>query len=171
MKGQTLGTELPATFQTDLKEAHECENKLKKLFEQNYNCTVITSQELGSFPDWDLSVELHDTNYSFTVEVKQDKQTAVTKNIAVEYQRTLKDGTVRPTCISTSQATIWAYHISNTFYLIDTVTLRQIIKDKLYFKAVDNAGDGNRASIYLFKKDVFLKYAENINKIIKENIK
>lgn len=168
MKGVQIGTETEteSTFHSDLNEAHECENRLKEIFEQNYNCSVSTSQAFGSFPDWDLKVLLHEQDYEFTIELKQDKMVWKTGNIAVEYQRTLKDGSKHPTCISVSKATIWAYYFNSTYYLIPTETLRQIIQDKLYFKAIEGAGDGNRAGVYLFQKDVFLKYATDIKEFI-----
>jgi hypothetical protein len=154
-----MAWETNSTFTKDLAAAHEVENKLAEIFRQNYDCTVTTSQDKGSFPEWDLSIFFKDENFTRTVEVKHDKMASVTGNIAVEYQRTMKDGTVRPTCISISQSDLYAYYFDGTFYIIDTDELRRMIADKKYFYTVHNSGDGQRASCYLFKKEEFLKHA------------
>ena len=156
MKGVRIGSEEEATFQTQLTEAHIVENRLAEYFKTNYNCTVKTSQELGSFPAWDLSIDFIDEDVNITFECKQDKLVWKTKNVAVEWQRTLKDGTVKPTCISISQAEIYAYYFNSCYWLIPTDKLRQLISDN-NFTIKHNAGDGSRASVYLIPVDVFKK--------------
>lgn len=146
-------------FTTDLAQAHKIENKLADLFRNNINCTVTTSQDLGSFSDYDLKVDFTDEKFSKTIEVKEDKWVRTTGNIAVEFQRTFSDGTVRPTCISISKSDLYAYYLVNEFFIIDTDELRRLIADKKYFFIANNSGDGGRASCYLFKKEVFCKSA------------
>ncbi len=156
MKGTQLGSEEEASFKTDLTEAHIVENRLAEYFKTNYNCTVKTSQDLGSFPAWDLSVDFIDEGVNVTVECKQDKLVWKTGNVAIEFQRTLKDGTVKPTCISISQAEIYAYYFNSSYWLTPTDKLRQMISDN-NFPVKHNAGDGNRASVYLVPVEVFKK--------------
>ena len=151
-----------AGFQQDLDRAHQKENNLKQYLEEHFDCTVNTSQDKGSFSDYDVKIFFTDFKIERTFEVKQDKKTQHTRNIAVEYQRTLASGEIRPTCISISKADVWAYWVGNTFWLIDTSDLRKMISDKLYKAVLSGAGEGNRASIYLFDKDVFFKHATNI---------
>ncbi|MDQ2718222.1 MAG: hypothetical protein M3Z26_00470 [Bacteroidota bacterium] len=155
-----------STFSQDLASAHEIENKLANQFRNNCDCTVTTSQEFGAFPDWDLKVHFDEQNIDLTVEVKNDKKAVITGNIAVEFQRTMKDGTVKPTCISVSKADLFAYYFDNQFYIIGTKKLRTIIKKQKYFYTANNAGDGERSSVYLFTKDVFKKYATPLNNLI-----
>jgi len=160
-----------STFTKDLAEAHQIENKLADIFRNNCNCTVTTSQEFGSFPDWDLSIKYNEENITRTIEVKNDKMTSITGNIAVEYQRTMKDGKVKPTCISISKSDLYAYHFDGNFYIIDTDELRRMIEQKKYFHTVHNSGDGGRASCYLFKKEVFLQSAVPIKEFLQKKIK
>ena len=167
MKGYQLHTEKTATFDTDLQEAHAVENLLGEQFKSKHNCIVTTSQDKGSFSDWDVSIEFLDYDTTRTFEIKHDKQTYRTGNVAVEWQRTMKDGSVRPTCISISKADVWAYYINSTFYLIDTEDLRQMIREEKYSRIMHNAGDGNRASIYLFSKEVFIKHAQTLKNLLK----
>jgi hypothetical protein len=163
MKGVQLNTNSTSTFDTDLLEAHEKENLFGKIFsESRHNCEITTSQDKGSFSDWDVKIYFTDHKKELTFEVKQDKMTQSTGNIAVEYQRTLKSGEIRPTCISISKADVWAYWVANSFWLIDTESLRQMIADKKYKADISGAGEGNRASVYLFDKKVFFKHAEPI---------
>lgn len=166
MKGFQIGTDKEATFETDLKEAHIIENKLGQMFSTKHDCIVETSQDKGSFSEYDVKIFFKDKSEEITFEVKQDKMTLITQNIAVEYQRTLASGEIRPTCISISKADVWAYWVQNTFWLIDRIALQKMIKDKKYKMIKYNAGDGGRASIYLFDKNVFFKHATNISKFL-----
>ncbi|MFL5808629.1 MAG: hypothetical protein ACJ749_03855 [Flavisolibacter sp.] len=160
MKGNQVNSTNPATFATDLGEAHKEENKLKEWFEGKYDCVATTTQDKGSFPGYDLSVHFNETNEDVTIEVKMDKKVATTGNIAVEFQRTLKNGTVKPTCINATTADVWVYIFHGRYHFIETVSLKQMIQDKLYTRIVNGAGDGDRASCYLFPVDVFKSYCD-----------
>ena len=165
MKRTKLSSKEEVTFQTDLSEAHKVENKLADYYKANYNCKVETSQKLGSFPAWDLSIYFIDHDVNLTFECKQDKM-VWTGNVAVENQRTLKNGIVQPTCISISKADICSYYFNGTYYLIPTDELRQMIKNKLYSVIVANAGGDNQTSIYLFPVNIFTKYATDIRTLL-----
>lgn len=148
MKGERLDGKGISTFSTDLQEAHEVENRLGETLVKQYSGRYETSQSMGSFPDWDVSYS-SPVEGTITFEVKQDKMSWKTGNIAIEFQRTLKDGTVKPTCLSISKADAYAYFIQDRFYIINTDELKQKIKSKQELKIVHGAGEGNRASCYL----------------------
>jgi len=148
MKGQRLDGKGVSTFHSDLKEAHQVENTLGKRLVNLYGGDYNTSQSFGSFPDWDVSYT-SGSGVEITFEVKQDKKAYSTGNVAIEFQRILKDGTVKPTCLSISKTDCYAYFISGVIYLISTNVLREKIKKSTTKKIVHGAGEGNKVSIFL----------------------
>lgn len=166
MKGERLDGKGVSTFQTDLEEAHQVEKRLGDEMVNLYGGSYITSQSLGSFPDWDVSFT-SDGGVEITFEVKQDKKADSTGNVAIEFQRILKDGTIRPTCLSISKADSYAYFIAGVIYLISTNVLRNKINKSRTKKIVHGAGEGNRASIYLIPVKEFKSWCTDKIKLDK----
>lgn len=144
-------------FKKDLQRANKKEHYLADLLKEKKEVeNVDCSSDLfdGSFSDWDLKIYFKDKS-EMTVELKEDKRVMETGNIAVEYERILKDGTVRPTCISISKSDLYCYNFNDNFYFIETKKLKELVKNKPIVKG----GDGMRSRCYLLKKEDYLKNA------------
>ena len=146
-----------STWQSDLANAHILENQFAERIQQLYPKAKIKQAPTGSsFSDWDIEVIW--PKGSITFEIKEDRQASEwSSNVAVEFGRTLKDGTYKPTCLSISKADCWVYYFHDTFWLIGAADLKELVKTAN--RTI--GGDGNKAHIYLVKKDKFLSKAHN----------
>ncbi|MFT3912252.1 MAG: hypothetical protein QM737_22685 [Ferruginibacter sp.] len=142
------------------------EDQLKESLEKIDGCTVITSQHLGAFSDWDLKLT-YPSGITVTVEVKEDKRCLETGNVAVELYRVKSNGEVRKTCISVSKADYFAYYLGEgQFYFIKTSALRELLQNRdLYYETF--GGDGGTARNAIFKREIIEGIAEFIYPITK----
>ena len=85
----------------------------------------------------------------------------ITKNVAVEFGRVVNGNKV-DSCISITEATWWVYFINNTFYFIETSTLKQLIKDNEF--RIGEGGAGERSRMYLIPLSLFLANAKAVKK-------
>lgn len=159
MKGYQQNSNKPATWQTDLAEAHLLEDNLANIFKNEFQGEVIQAPKDSSFTAYDILLNLD--NEDFTFEVKQDKNVHWSGNIAVELARTVNNE-YRPTGISATEADVFVYYFNKTYYLIHTQDLRQLIIKAYKTKG----GDGGRAHIALVPKDIFLSKAINLNNFL-----
>jgi len=110
----------------------------------------------GKFSKYDLKVYYNDiiTRY----EVKADRMTYKTNNIAIEYECFNK-----PSGINTTNADLYVYFeilpIGYILYLIPVDYIKKCIIDKKYLKEV-KGGDFNKSKIYLFNKSIFNRFVD-----------
>ena len=105
----------------------------------------------GCFKLYDVCVD------GVKYEVKADRQTHKTRNIAIEYECSGKGSG-----ITTTTADFYAYFIvipngMYHLYMIPTFILRKYISEEKYFRIV-SGGDGWRSKMYLFNISVFERY-------------
>ena len=82
--------------------------------------------------------ELGDIFDNRKVEVKSDLKAKDTGNLFIEYE-----SRGEPSGIAKTQADYWCFDIGHLFILIETETLKQIIRPKLGTKADLRGGDNN----------------------------
>ena len=137
------------TFKTDLQLGNEYEKQFKNELNEN----AVISQ--GKFKPYDLITET--TKY----EIKADRWTMKTGNIAIEYECFGK-----PSGITTTESDFYIYNVLNKDiikdgipivlrkYKIPTIIIKEYIKDKKFHKHICG-GDGNLSKMYLFKEKFF----------------
>lgn len=102
----------------------------------------------GKFLPYDLELTKGDITSKY--EVKADRMTIKTGNVAIEYECYDK-----PSGITTSEADYYAYFViknnANVFdlYLIPTATIKELIAQKKYKRSI-LGGDLNKSRMYLF---------------------
>ena len=129
----------------------------KKIIDLIPNDSYIIKE--GYFPYYD--VELTKDNVITKYEVKADRYTYKTGNIAIEFKCS-----GLPSGISKTQADYYAYFVVKPYnvynlYIIPT----QIIKDKinsLEYKRIIFGGDNKTSQMYIFSLDLFEEYRHNI---------
>jgi len=160
MKGfQTNGKR--STFFTDLKEAHKLEDNFALKLISEFGGITEQPDKSISFPAYDVAYTLDDE--TFTFELKQDKKVQWSGNFAVETGRII-NGVYKPTALSTTTADVWVYYALNSFFLIHSCDLKEIVKSCYQTKG----GDGDRAVIALVPKAKFLAKAINLKDFINE---
>ena len=122
-------------------------------------------KKAGCFKPYDLKV--YHNNKITRYEVKADRMTYKTKNIAIEYECRNK-----PSGITTTRAKKWAYFelIPNGYilYLIPVRRIRKFIDLNMY-KRTCSGGDNFQSQMYLFDRQVFKNYIIYHSKNIKKN--
>lgn len=111
----------------------------------------------GMFKEYDF--ELMYKNKVIKYEVKCDRLSYKTSNIAIEYECNNK-----PSGISTTTADYFAYFILSgkdksmyTLFIVPTEYIRKKIKEK-YYMYETTGGDRHLSRMYLFNVNVFLDY-------------
>jgi len=106
------------------------------------------------FKDWDFWLRSGDTKVFY--EVKKDKMTKRTGNVAIEFECSGK-----PSGISTTKADNYLYFIEgeNVYYEIPVDYIKQVIAENKYKRKV-RGGDDYRSHCYLFAREVFDDYRE-----------
>ena len=146
-----------STFASDLKQGQYFE----KLFIETYITSkhVENSSSKGIFKEWDIKTT-DSVGTEILYEIKSDGKGHFTNNVCIEYAYNDK-----PSGITATKADFWCHYIPSPNYTqnkyklikIDTLTLRQMIADKMYkFKC--KGGDMNKASMYLFPLALFANY-------------
>jgi hypothetical protein len=99
-----------------------------------YNADFAYDLAVGQMSE----LALGDIFQNRTIEVKADLKAKDTGNLFIEYESRGK-----PSGIATSQADYWCFHISNLFIIIDTETLKNIVRPLLGTSADKRGGDEN----------------------------
>lgn len=105
----------------------------------------------GNFKYFDVLDEKNNITY----EIKADRQTFKTKNIAIEIECNKK-----PSGLMTTDADNWVYFVVKDndeydMYIIPTDKLRELIKDN---KKVIYGGDNRKSKIHLLKLELIKEY-------------
>ncbi len=158
-KGLAAKTQI---FSHDLLKAQQVENELVELLKTKYDWkSIITSQDKGSCPGWDIKLELNDGSI-ILFESKSDYKAPMTGNVAVELFRSIDSYGSRQTCLMASISNYFVYKILDKFYCIETSLLRQMFEEKKYVRIQNNCGDGKRSTCALFEFKKFSKECEVI---------
>ena len=114
----------------------------------------------GLFKDYDLKININQK--STTYEVKADRITYKTNNIAIEYECSKKKSG-----ILTTKADFYAYFIikpndNYDLYIIPTKDIEAFIKEKQY-KRIVNGGDNFNSKMFLFDINIFKNFIIKLN--------
>lgn len=142
------------TFTTDLEFGEKYEIELLKYLDYEK-----FKKPKGNFKPYDIKI--YKDGKKIKYEVKADKLTYKTGNIAIEYQCNNK-----LSGIATTKAKYWAYFIikddeSYDLFIIPKSVIEKSIENKEY-KRIVSGGDGYRARLYLFDMDLFKNYSINV---------
>lgn len=117
---------------------------------------------------WDLRVTTD--RGSFTIEVKEDDMAKITENVTAEYSSRGK-----PSGIAITKAdywmVIWPHKRENkvSFLAITVEGYKRLIIQGKYFDIKKGRGDkGSNTCFYLFRGDVFRKYAKLVHQMPKD---
>lgn len=134
-----------SNFRDDLQFGEKYQRRLLELIE--WDQSEMSQGRFKAYDCWIINKE--DEKVFF--EVKADRMTQRTGNMAIEFECSGK-----PSGITATEADYWAYFIHGTkeYYLIPTDEIRQRIADKAYAREV-KGGDGWRSRMYLFPRCVF----------------
>jgi len=112
----------------------------------------------GYHKEWDLFVPEKDIG----IEVKSDRMSKKTGNVAIEYSYGGE-----PSGIEATKAEWWVYITEDTLYWIKAKRIKQCIKENklepIKFPPIE--GDFKKKSLYLIKETLFKKYAKRSEKI------
>lgn len=112
----------------------------------------------GKFKDYDL--EIISNNINTYYEVKCDRMSFKTGNIAIEYECFDK-----PSGIESTKADYYGYFILNPngydLYIVPVSQIKEFINKKIYKRTV-KGGDYFKSHMYLFDLSVFNEYKINI---------
>lgn len=138
-------------FNKDLKFGE----KYEKIFLDSRKNVVSYKKIDGQFKPYDLKIS-YENGRTIKYEVKADRQTHITKNIAIEYKCNNIDSG-----ITTTKAKYYIYYIIKNDKIIDTYKIsvkriKRYINQHKYHKTIFG-GDGGRSQMYLFNKDIFEK--------------
>jgi len=115
---------------------------------------ILDSNYKNKCSEYDILISKD--NIEKKIEVKSDRLSSKTGNIFIEYECNSK-----PSGITTSESDLYIYfiikNIGYDMYIIPTNGLRELIKDKKYFRVV-SGGDKNYSKGYLFKLFQLSKY-------------
>ena len=141
-------------FKNDLDFGNKYEIELLKYLD--YDKYI---QSKGKFKPYDLKI--YNNNKITRYEVKADRMTHYTGNIAIEY-----DCFNKPSGITTTRASYYAYFVVKPnneydYYIIPVKKIKKYITEKKYKRNI-TGGDYNLSKFYLFEKAIFEKYKKNI---------
>ena len=142
-------------FKNDLKFGKKYEMELLKYLDYN-----IYETKDGLFKEYDLKININQK--SITYEVKADRLTYITNNIAIEYECSKKDSG-----ISTTKSDFYAYFIikpndNYDLYIIPTEDIKTFIKENKFIRIV-NGGDNYNSKMYLFNVNIFKNFIIKLN--------
>jgi len=138
------------SFNSDLAFGNIYEKKLVELIP---NESYLIKE--GYFPDYD--VEITNNNIMVTYEVKADRYTYKTNNVAIEFECNNS-----PSGITTTTADYYAYFVIKPYnlfelYIIPTNIIKSKIEEKEY-KKILLGGDNKRSRLYIMDLNNFLEY-------------
>jgi len=138
------------SFNSDLAFGNIYEKKLVELIP---NESYLIKE--GYFPDYD--VEITNNNIMVTYEVKADRYTYKTNNVAIEFECNNS-----PSGIATTTADYYAYFVIKPYnlfelYIIPTNIIKSKIEEKEY-KKILLGGDNKRSRLYIMDLNNFLEY-------------
>jgi hypothetical protein len=143
-------------FSKDLPIAKKTQKQIAEYLVETQNMKFIgTSDDMPGVKrsDFDICMQFSSGTQA-TIEVKEDFTCERTGNVGVEYE-----SWGRASGINISKADFYLYkiHMPNQkigAYIIKTDKLKEMIKDKLYFRTVVGGDPGSNSKNYLFKLDV-----------------
>lgn len=141
-----------ATFEYDLSKSQEKEKQFElKLSQQGW--TTTSTSDKGCFSGYDIQATKNTT--TSTYEVKFDQMESLTGNVAVEVCKEI-NGKRMPSGMTSTTAThqVYCFEGDNNFYIIESVTLADLIKGKKY-KRVVKGGDNYSSLLCLFDSAEF----------------
>lgn len=125
----------------------------KKLVEIIPNDSYIIKE--GYFPDYDI--EITNGEIKTTYEVKADRYTYKTNNVAIEFECNNS-----PSGISTTTADYYAYFVIKPYNLFELYIIpTDIIKNKIEiqeYKKILFGGDNKRSRMYIMDLNNFIQY-------------
>lgn len=127
-------------FTADLSFGRESETHFANYF-SNTSWTPTLAPNY-KFPDYDVSISSGSSTITF--EIKTDRWTPKTNNVAIEIGR---DG--EPTGLQTTKADYFVIRVKDIYYGVKTSTLKQYIEDNAEFLRVKQVGDGERTTCVL----------------------
>lgn len=138
------------SFNSDLAFGNIYEKKLVELIP---NESYLIKE--GYFPDYD--VEITNNNIMVTYEVKADRYTYKTNNVAIEFECNNS-----PSGIATTTSDFYAYFVIKPYnlfelYIIPTNIIKSKIEEKEY-KKILLGGDNKKSRLYIMDLNNFLEY-------------
>jgi hypothetical protein len=138
------------SFNSDLAFGNIYEKKLVELIP---NESYLIKE--GYFPDYD--VEITNNNIMVTYEVKADRYTYKTNNVAIEFECNNS-----PSGIETTTSDFYAYFVIKPYnlfelYIIPTNIIKSKIEEKEY-KKILLGGDNKKSRLYIMDLNNFLEY-------------
>lgn len=152
-------------FKKDHKIAVKTEQEVANLL-MKANKAKIKRIQFNDDNRYDLGILTMDDQF-ITVEIKEDFTCEETGNVGVEFEcRGKASG------ISVSRADLYMYKIHEpngdiSFYIMETKTLKALIRAEKYHRIVTGGDEGSNSKNYLFKLETFKKNAELYHRGIK----
>jgi hypothetical protein len=136
------------TFHRDLEFASVYERRIPELFENKKHWFSPRGSK-----EYDVGITNGDDD-DILFEVKADRRTKHTGNVAIEFRCRGKDSG-----ITTTGSDYWVYFIDGTerYYVIPTQNIRDAIDQKKWSRTV-RGGDDYVAEMYLFSEGVFSEF-------------
>lgn len=155
------------TFTNDLRVGKIGESALTNLLEQAGYTTEIPSNDKKSHYD----ILARKDAFRATFEVKLDKFSAISGNIALETFNPISN---KDSGLAISEADIWCEVLPdeyghNSIWMCSLDRLKTFIEKNPPFKTVKKAGDGN-ANIMLYKMDFLLSIFTRVDNVPVQNI-
>lgn len=138
-------------FKKDFPIARKTEKEVAHILEKLYGAKIL---EFGRTNKYDILAYINGRDVS--IEVKEDFLCEYTGNVGLEYECRGK-----PSGIQTSESEYYIYKVHTKggikFILHKTSILKDMIRNKDYFRVVNGGDEGSNSMNYLFKYDVFEK--------------
>ena len=150
-----------SSFDSDLVESQGKENELADLL-RSWGCIVSTSQNRGKFIEFDLLVYDAPDSSPIKIELKFDRLSEKTGNVAVELY-TMLNGQKKFSGITATKSDLLSYCFpgDRSFYFISPAELLELARRKS--ENVVFGGDGGRACIALIRKEIFIENCLRLN--------
>ena len=148
------------SFHQDLKVAKVTEENVGEVLAKFYNGEIVDTNNTSAY-----DVKININGKEFTFEIKEDFYCEKSGNVAVEFECRGK-----PSGISVSKADVYVYKIHAkpdgeiVIVEISTEKLKEMIKNKKYFRIVNGGDKGSNTMNYLFKYDTFVEEGKIISK-------
>jgi len=142
-------------FKKDFPIAQKTEHEVADLLVKLYNADIISFEKTNKY---DILAKIHQKEYKF--EVKEDFTCQKTGNVGLEFACRGK-----PSGIQVSQADFYIYKIHAPdgiirYFLLQTIILKDMIKNEQYFRIVNGGDEGSNSMNYLFKYETFINNAK-----------